>query len=144
MDSKNTSQVGGWGMSDNGGWQNVEATWPKTLNVSCFIYSSTSRKPCFAYVQHSHIFPWNIHNVHCRVIILIIKIANRTDLIPCPGFPAEGGARCTALIFLKGWVNIHHIKLTFQLIQIKHVQVTLKIPENSKELEWLIHQGAEK
>jgi len=56
-----------------------------------------------------------------------------TDLIPSPWLPVKGGSRCTALIFLQGRVDVYHIKLTFKIIQIKHVYVALKIPENKQK-----------
>ena len=52
-----------------------------------------------------------------------------TNLIPSPWFPVKGSTRCTALILLKGRVNIYHIKLTFKLIKIKQMKVTIKVPE---------------
>ena len=51
------------------------------------------------------------------------------NLIPSPWFPVKRGTRCTALILLQGRVNIHHIKLTFKLIKIKQMKVTIKVPE---------------
>lgn len=59
----------------------------------------------------------------------VAKKQQSTNLIPSPRFPVKGGTRCTALILLQGRVNIHHIKLTFKLIKIKQMKITIKVPE---------------